>query len=186
MVDAALEDAVQYQKHGGLDGFSLCSDDCFNSELFLSPRQFDEFIFPYLKELIQGYRELGFYTIKHTDGNIMPIIDRLVEANPYALHSLDPQGGVNIAELWRLCGNRVYLIGNVNCGLLDTGSDDEVIESARYALQHGIPGSGYIFSTSNCIYLGMRLSRYELILDVWCKYNTNYLAPCGDPPKVSF
>jgi uroporphyrinogen decarboxylase len=82
MVDAALEDAVQYQKHGGLDGFSLYSDYCFDSELFLSPRQFDEFIFPYLKELIQGYRELGFYTIKHTDGNIMPIIDRPVEANP--------------------------------------------------------------------------------------------------------
>jgi hypothetical protein len=32
--------------------------------------------------LIQGYRELGFYTIKHTDGNIMPILDQLVEANP--------------------------------------------------------------------------------------------------------
>lgn len=38
MVDAALEDAVQYQKHGGSDGFSLCSDYCFYSELFLSPR----------------------------------------------------------------------------------------------------------------------------------------------------
>ena len=102
------------------------------------------------------------------------------------LHSLDPQDGVNIAELKRLCGNRVCLIGNVNCGLLDTGSDDEVVESARSALQHGIPGRGYTFSTSNCIYLGMRLSRYELILGVWRKYATNYLAPCGDPPKVLF
>jgi uroporphyrinogen decarboxylase len=42
-----------------------------------------------------------------------------------------------------------------------------VIESARYALQHGMPGYGYIFSTSNCIYTGMRLARYELMLDVW-------------------
>ena len=30
-----------------------------------------------------------------------------------------------------------------------------------------MPGGGYIFSTSNCIYTGMRLSRYELMLDVW-------------------
>jgi uroporphyrinogen decarboxylase len=47
------------------------------------------------------------------------------------------------------------------------GSEAEVQESARYALQHGMPGHGYIFSTRNCIYIGMPLSRYELMLDVW-------------------
>ena len=105
--------------------------------------------------------------IKHTDGNIMPILDRLVDAGPHALHSLDPQGDVDMAEVKRLVGDRVCLIGNVNCGLLDSGTDEECIESARYALRHGMPGGGYIFSTSNCVYTGMRLSRYELILDVW-------------------
>jgi uroporphyrinogen decarboxylase len=54
----------------------------------------------------------------------------------------------------------------VNCGLLDSGTDEECIESARYALRHGMPCGGYIFSTSNCVYTGMRLERYELILDV--------------------
>ena len=43
----------------------------------------------------------------------------------------------------------------------------------RYALRHGMPGGGYIFSTSNCIYTGMRLARYELMLDVWRRYG-NY------------
>ena len=69
---------------------------------------------------------MGFYAIKHTDGNIMPILDQLVQAGPHALHSLDPQGGVDIAEVKRLYGDRVCLIGNVNCGLLDTGTDEEV------------------------------------------------------------
>ena len=55
-------------------------------------------------------------------------------------------------------GDRVALIGNVNCGLLTTGTDEEVIASVRYALQHGMPGSGYIFATSNCVYTGMPLS----------------------------
>lgn len=167
MVDAALERGRVLREHGCLDGFALCSDYCLNTGPFLSPDQFAEFVAPYLKQLIAGYREMGFYTIKHTDGNIMPIIDQLVEADPHALHSLDPQAGVDIAEVKRLYGERVCLIGNVNCGLLDTGTDEECIESARYALRHGMPGYGYIFSTSNCIYTGMRLSRYELILDVW-------------------
>jgi len=168
-VDDYLERAEQLAGHGGVDGFCLCSDYCFNTGPFFSPDWFDEFITPYLIDLIKGYRELGFYVIKHTDGNIMPILDRLVEANPHALHSLDPQGGVDIAEVKKQIGDRITLIGNVNCGLLDTGTDQQCIESARYALKHGMPGGRYIFSTSNCIYTGMRMERYELILDVWRK-----------------
>ena len=42
-----------------------------------------------------------------------------------------------------------------------------MIASARYALEQGMPGGGYIFSTSNCVYPGMPLERYELILDIW-------------------
>jgi uroporphyrinogen decarboxylase len=166
-VDDALDQAETYAAHGGLDGFALCADYCFNTGPFLSPAQFGEFVTPYLARLIRGYRDLGFYVIKHTDGNILPILDQLVESAPHALHSLDPQGGVDIADVKRRYGDRVCLIGNVNCGALDTGTDEEVIASARYALGNGMPGGGYIFSTSNCIYTGMRLSRYELMLDVW-------------------
>ena len=177
-VHHALAWAERLKDHGGLDGFALCSDYCFNNGPFLSPSQFGEFITPYLAELIRGYRDLGFYTVKHTDGNIMPILDQLVQANPHALHSLDPQGGVDIAEVKKFCGDRVCLIGNVNCGLLDTGTTDEAIASTRYALRHGMPGGGYVFSTSNCIYTGMRLSRYETILNVW-REEGNY------PPQPS-
>ena len=166
-VEAALERARRLCVPGGLDGFALCSDYCFNTGPFLSPRHFERFVAPYLKRLVAGYRELGFYVIKHTDGNIMPILDPLIDAEPHALHSLDPQGGVDIAEVKRRYGDRVCLIGNVNCGLLDTGTDAEVVESVRYALNSGMPGGGYIFSTSNCIYTGMRLVRYDLMLDVW-------------------
>jgi uroporphyrinogen decarboxylase len=59
--------------------------------------------------------------------------------------------------------------------LLDTGTDEQVIKSARYALEHGMPGGGYIFSTSNRIYTGMSLGRYELMLEVWRKHG-NYEA----------
>jgi uroporphyrinogen decarboxylase len=151
----------------GLDGQFLGSDYCFNTGPFLPLPWFDRFVTPYLKRLIDGYRSMGIYVIKHTDGNIMPIIDRLVDARPHALHSLDPQGGVDIAEVKRLYGDRICLCGNVNCGLMDTGTDEQVVESARYALKHGMPGGSYVFATSNCVYTGMRPERYELILDVW-------------------
>lgn len=175
MVDHMLAYAEQLRRRTSLDGFALCSDYCLNTGPFLSPRQFSEFVTPYLARLLQGERDLGFYTIKHTDGNIMPILDQLVQANPHAIHSIDPQAGVDIAEVKRLVGDRVCLIGNVNCGLLDSGTEEEVVENVRYSLRHGMPGCGYIFSTSNCVYTGMRLSRYELMLDTWRQYG-NYPA----------
>jgi len=166
-VDRALERAERFRDHGGLDGFALCSDYCFNSGPFLSPAQFGEFVTPYLARLTRGYRDAGFHVIKHTDGNIMPIVDQMIQTEPHALHSLDPQGGIDIAEIKRLYGHRVCLIGNVHCGMLDAGTPEQVRESARYALRHGMPDGGYIFSTSNCIYTGMPLSQYEVMLDVW-------------------
>ncbi len=166
-VNAELERCQRLARHGGLDGFAMCSDYCFNDNPFLSPEMFAEVVTPYLAKTIAGLRDLGFYVIKHTDGNIMPILDQLVSAKPHALHSLDPQAGVDIAEVKRLYGDQICLIGNVNCGLLQSGTEEEVIESARYCIRHGMPGGGYIFSTSNCVYTGMPLERYELMWKVW-------------------
>ena len=166
-VDYTIENAKYLKEYGAVDGFALCSDYCLNTGPFMSPRQFKQFVFPFLKETCEKYREMGFYTIKHTDGNIMPIIDMLVDAKPDALHSIDPQAGVDIGEVKAKYGDKVCIIGNVNCGLMQTGTDEEVIESAKYALEKGKPGYGYIFSTSNCVYTGMDLSRYDLILKVY-------------------
>ena len=108
--------------------------------------------------------------IKHTDGNIMPIIDQLVEAGPHALHSIDPMAGVDIREVKRLYGNRVALCGNVHCAALQTGTDEEVIASAEYCLKYGGEGGGYIFATSNVPFKGMPPHRYQMILDIWKKH----------------
>jgi uroporphyrinogen decarboxylase len=179
-VDTMLKKVEVLRRHGGLDGFALCSDYCFNNGPFLPPAMFSEVVTPYLTRLIAGMRQAGFYVIKHTDGNIMPILDDLVSSAPHALHSLDPQGGVDMAEIKRLVGDRVTLIGNVNCGLLSSGTDEEVADSVRYALRHGMPGGGYIFATSNCVYTGMPLERYDLMLDIW-RHEGNYEEAAGDP-----
>lgn len=162
-VNKALEDGKRAMEMG-VDGFALCADYCFNDGPFLSPQMFRRFITPFLARLIEGYRQMGAYVIKHTDGDIMPIIDQLVQCRPHALHSLDPMAGVDIAEVKRLYGGEVCLIGNVNCALMQTGTLEEIRASAEYALRSGMPGGGYIFSTSNCVFRGLPLERYLLIL----------------------
>ena len=58
-VSSALEHAEKLISCGMLDGFALCSDYCFNTNPFLSPAVFGEFVTPYLARLIKGYRDMG-------------------------------------------------------------------------------------------------------------------------------
>jgi len=166
MANGAIE-ANKRAVDAGFDSFILCADYCYNSGPFLSPEMFREYVTPYLKKIIKSIRDSGAYAIKHTDGDIMPILDQLAECEPHGIHSLDPMARVDIKEVKRLIGDKICLIGNVNCALMQTGTDEEVIESAEYAIEHGKPGGGYMFATSNCPFWGLPLERYLLILDVW-------------------
>ncbi len=158
----------------GADGFILCCDYCFNSGPFISPAQFQEFIAPYLKVAVSYFKHQGAYIIKHTDGNIMPIIDELVAAQPHALHSLDPMAGVDIREVKQRFGDQIALCGNVDCSLMQTGTPRQIRQSAEYCLQHAKPGGGYIFCTSNCVFRGMPLESYDLIHSIWME-NRDYV-----------
>ncbi|MDI6618978.1 MAG: uroporphyrinogen decarboxylase family protein [Clostridiales bacterium] len=170
------ERAIEHNKKfidAGFDSFIFCSDYCFNKGPFLSPNMFREFIQPYLYRIVHETKKAGAYVIKHTDGNIMPILDQLVECAPNALHSLDPMAGVDIKEVKRLVGDKVCLCGNVHCAALQTGTDEDVIQSAKYCLTYGKPNGGYIFCTSNIPFKGMPVKRYKMILDIW-KSMRNY------------
>lgn len=166
-LDGALARAERLRAAGLFDAFTMCADYAMNIAPFFSPDQFGELIAPYLKRFVAGLREMGFLSIKHTDGCLWPILDQIVDAAPDALHSIDPQGGMDLARVKREYGDRLCLIGNVSCAALDTGTDEDVVENVRATLRAGMPGGGYVFSTSNCIYTGMRLARYELMLDVF-------------------
>ncbi|PIW13700.1 MAG: hypothetical protein COW34_08280, partial [Armatimonadetes bacterium CG17_big_fil_post_rev_8_21_14_2_50_66_6] len=133
----------------------------------LRPEMFAEFVTPYLARLIAGYREMGAYVIKHTDGNLMPILDQLVSCKPHALHSIDIQAvDMDLRVIKERYGDQVCLIGGVQCSLLQTGTEDEIRENCRYVLEHGMPGGGYIYSTTNVAFKGLPLERYMLVLEM--------------------
>ena len=163
-------DAIEHNDRllkGGMDGFILCSDYCFNKGPFISPAMFRRFITPYLARIIAAIRAGGGYAIKHTDGDIMKILDQLVEANPHAIHSIDPMAGVDIKRVKELTKGKVALCGNVHCAAMQTGTVEEVRASAEYCLKYGKPGGGYIYCTSNVPFKGLPLERYLLVLDIW-------------------
>ncbi len=152
----------------GVDVIWMCADYCFNDGPFLSPEMFARFVTPFLKRQIAAFRDLGLITIKHTDGDIMPIIDQIFECQPHALHSIDAQAGVDIAEVRELAEPpEIALIGNVEHQYMEIGTENDLRRSCRYCLEHGGAGkAGYIYSTSNAINQHSRMDRYLLMQQI--------------------
>jgi len=164
-----LDFADKINKTGQLlDGFTLCSDYSFNDNSFFRPEIFADVIAPVLSKCLDSYRKMGFYTIKHTDGNIMPIVDMIIECKPDALHSIDPQGGVDLKYMINKYGDQVAMCGNVCCALLMRGTEQEITNEVMRSLRDGMSrGKGYIFCTSNCIFTGLPLENYELMMKLY-------------------
>ncbi len=149
----------------GADFVNLVSDVADNHGPFLRPEMFYEFVTPYMHRHIPPLRAEGLYVIQHSDGNLTPILDAWIAPGQHMLHSLDPMAGMDMAEVKQRTRGRVALMGNVQCSLLQDGPDEAIRRSARYALDHGAPGGGYFFSSSNTIFPGLPLRNYEVMLD---------------------
>lgn len=151
----------------GISVITMCADYCFNNGPFLSPRMWDRFIGQFYNRQVQTLKEYGALVIKHTDGNIMSLLSRLVEPGIDALQSIDPIAGVDIAEVKRLVGDRVCLIGNVDLAKLQQGPRADIETSARYCLSHASSDGGYIYGSCNSIFKGVPLENYLYMLDIW-------------------
>ena len=168
-LDKAIDWHIDYMRplaEAGAEVAIMWSDYCFNTGPFLSPTMFAEFVTPFLARQIEEYHKLGMYTVNHTDGNIMPILDQLMTVNADALHSIDPQGGMDMVEVKRLVGDKIALCGNVHCGILQSGTVEQVIADSKRALKDGMPGGGFFFTTSNTPFIGMPLENYLAMLEV--------------------
>ncbi len=165
----------------GADFIFLANDVAFNGGPFISPAQFAEFVTPYLARQVRRARDRGVIPIVHSDGQITPLLDQYLSLDAAALHSLDPMAGVDLAEVKRRTAGRLALMGNVQCNLLQDGPAEAITASAHYCLEHGTPGGGYIFSSSNTVFSGMPLANYEHMLAVfreWCAAHTMVAGAC--------
>ncbi len=146
-------------------------DYAYNKGPLMSPRHFREFFYPGLCRVMGGYKELGLYVIKHTDGNLWPILDMIINSGIDCLDPIDPQAGMDLGEVKAKYGNRVALKGNVDCAQLMTfGTPAEVVEATKEALRKGMPGGGYILSSSNSIHSSVKPENYVAMLETWREY----------------
>jgi uroporphyrinogen decarboxylase len=155
----------------GADVLIIEDDIAGNEGPLMSPQHFHEFIAPYNREVLDLAHAHGLRVVRHSDGNLWPVLDTLLFMGYDGLNPLEPQAGMALKRVKDYCGERICLLGNIDCGqLLCHGSEEEVVAAVRQAIENAAPGGGYILCSSNSIHPGVRPENVVAMMRAAKKY----------------
>jgi uroporphyrinogen decarboxylase len=144
----------------------VTTDDVANTTgTLMKPATYIEMLGPGFREVIQGYKDLGYKCIKHCDGNVDALIDLWIDAGIDCLDPIDPGGGYIMGEMKEKYGDRICLKGNIDCtGALCDGTPEQVEEEVRQCILGGARGGGLIVSSSNTIHRGVNPENFRAMV----------------------
>jgi uroporphyrinogen decarboxylase len=140
----------------GLDVLIVEDDIADKNFPLISPDQFKEFINPYNRRLVALGHEKGLKVIRHSDGNLWPLLDTLLDSGYDGLNPLEPQAGMDLKRMKAYCGDRLCLLGNIDCiDLLPNGTTEQVEAAVKQAIDDAGQGGGLIICSSNSLHPGV-------------------------------
>ena len=128
-------------------GMSIWDDMAFNQGPMFSPDQFERIFLPGYRRMIRAFRDAGApHVFLHSDGNILPILEMLVDAGIDGLNPLERRAGMD-PQLIRRKFPRLVLIGGMdNTDTLIRGPVENIEAQARELIDMGRDG-GVVIGT---------------------------------------
>jgi uroporphyrinogen decarboxylase len=175
-VEVNAEMAKEVARRGA--DFIFTGDDYASTDSpLMSPRMFRDLFAEPLKRVVAGFHEQGLPMIKHTDGNILPLLDMILDAEIDVLDPIDPVAGMDIGQMKEQYGQRIALKGNVNCAqTLTFGSVEDVVRETRDVIRKAGQGGGLILSSGNSIHSAVKPGNYLAMWNALRMYGTYPLA----------
>jgi hypothetical protein len=145
--------------HGGYDWASA------RGPMF-SPRHFETFVFPRLQQITDLCHQYSVPYVKHTDGNVNKLLDGMIVAGVDGFQAIEPGAKMDIAQIKQSHGDRLTLIGNVDCStVLVNGPIEAVQAQTEKTIKAAAPGGGFLLSTSNSVHPGVKPEFYLAMLE---------------------
>jgi uroporphyrinogen decarboxylase len=176
LLDNVLEANIQLARNAvraGVDIIMLGDDYAGNKAPMFSPGIFREFLAPRLKRIVDAVHEAGGRVIKHSDGNLWPILDQIIDTGIDAINPIEPVAGMDIGDVKSKYGHRVAVVGNIDCShVLSEASVEQVETAVIECIRKASPGGGHIISSSNSIHSAVKPENYAAMIAAARKYGT--------------
>lgn len=157
--------AARMMCEAGVDCISLADDLGSSQSLLFSPHLYDHFFFAWHRALCDLAHSYGVHVHLHSHGNIMPIMDRLVETGIDMLNPLDQAEGMDLATLKKRYGHRLTLVGGLDNDIFDQELP-EIERRLRQAVEIGRPGGRFILMEPGGIPENISRERFDTYLRI--------------------
>ena len=155
------------------DGFWTSDDLGHQTQLFMRPQTFREFIKPYYARIGDLLEEHGVHWWLHSCGNNTAILADLIEAGVDVFHPVQ-KGTMNEASIAREFGGRLTFLAGIDVQhALQEKDPQDVREEVRFLVDtFDRPEGGMCVAAGNGIVAGTPLENIEAFLDEALRYGT--------------
>ncbi|MBD3212610.1 MAG: hypothetical protein GF311_08375 [Candidatus Lokiarchaeota archaeon] len=151
----------------------LWDDYGFKNGLFMSPRLYRKYIFPWIKRICDAAHKRDCKILLHSDGDLMEIFEDIVECGVDVINPIEPTTANPDYDIFKLnekFGDHITFCGNLSPMTLATGKVSEIEEYAKKLIRELAPRGGYIFSSGHSINPAVTVDRFEAMQNVRRKY----------------
>lgn len=113
---------------GLVDGFFFGNDLGCQRGLMISPKQFEEFIYPWMERFCEQGKRHSLQVIVHSCGSVYPLIERFIDAGVQCIHPIQARAkDMNAEQLSKTYKGRIAFLGGIDAQqIMTTGSPAEI------------------------------------------------------------
>ena len=123
----------------GQNGWTVNIFAMRSSATFLSPDMFEEYAWPALKSMIEGFHAAGLHSIIHADGKWLPMLEYFTQLPKGCMH-IELDGDTDMQSDFDILGGWQCIQGDVPATMLMMAEPDEVSEYCEKLIKMGMSG----------------------------------------------
>ncbi|MHA1273865.1 MAG: uroporphyrinogen decarboxylase family protein [Promethearchaeota archaeon] len=167
-------DLVKRVIEWGEDGAILVYDDYgYKAGLFMSPRNYRKYVFPWLKRICDEAHKGGLKVMLHSCGDDYLIFKDIIDAGVDAIHPIEPTTANPDYDIFKLneqYGDKICFIGNVSPQDLSDKNPNYIKEYTTKLIKNIAPGGGFILSSGHSINPAVKLENFLAMREILEKY----------------
>jgi len=146
-MDAAMPDILEglRQLSRGLKPIGAWVGGWRSASEFLSPKTWQRFVWPYMKQITEVFLEEGVIPVFHLDSNWERDLEFFREF-PKGRCIISPDGSTDIYKVKKVLGDHMAIMGDVHASMFTLGTPDEVYKYSTKLINE-IGPTGFILSS---------------------------------------
>ena len=148
---------------GGSGPIIVLDDYGYKKGLFMSPKNYKDYVLPWLQKICKTAHSGGLQVILHSCGDIYRLFEDIINAGVDAINPLEPTTSNPEYDIFKLnekYGQKITFVGNVSPQDLSDKEPEAIEYYTKKLIKEIAPGGGFILSSGHSINPAVKLENF--------------------------